>query len=318
MQRQRWYPDYQLRDYELVDYHRFYVDGCLDVPFRGPPLSPFHVEPGSYFSCLGAVQTYGVFSEHPYPALVARDLGMPALNLGVGGGGPGFYSQYDRLIEAMNRGRFVVLQCMSARDTGNSRFEPNGYVGYIRDRKTGESLPSVLAWRRMILEEPENARRYVEEAREAWIRQNLDLIDRLKVPVVFFYYSRRAPDYTIDMEAVRTQVERIRSGDDNGAFVDGLMGDFPHMVDGHCVRTVAAACHDYVECLSSRGMGKPLVSRFTGKPVTVEHRDAMGAEFASLPPMSHNTYYPSDEMHEDARDALLPVIKGILGSKHLS
>ena len=63
---QRWYPDYQPRDYELVDYERFYVDGC-DVPFRGPPLNPFHADPGSYFTTLGAVQTMAPYIPGPIP-----------------------------------------------------------------------------------------------------------------------------------------------------------------------------------------------------------------------------------------------------------
>ena len=51
-------------------------------------------------------------------------LGLRSLNLAVGGTGPGIYTLYERLIEAMNRGRFVILQCMAARHAGNSRFEP--------------------------------------------------------------------------------------------------------------------------------------------------------------------------------------------------
>lgn len=311
---QRWYPDYQPRDYELVDYERFYVDGC-DVPFRGPPLNPFKAEPGSYFSCMGAVQTYGAFYENPYPKLLAARLGMPALNLAVGGAGPGFYGQYPRLIEAMNRGRFVILQCMAARHAGNSRHEPEGFVEFVRDRKTGDSIPSWLGWKRIAVEELDNALRYVDETREAWVDASLDLIRQLKVPVIFFYYSRRPADYTIDLEAVKRQVVEIEAGRDNGAFVDGLMSDFPHLVDGASVKKVAAACAGYAECLSARGMGAELKSRFTGGPIRseVEH-SALGAEFVNLPHMTHNVYYPSAEMHEDARDALLPVIRRVVPS----
>jgi len=306
-----WYPDYQPRDYQLVDYERFYVDGC-NVPFRGPPLNPFKAEPKSYFTCLGAVQTYGAFYPRPFPALLGESLGLHPLNLAVGGTGPGFYTLYDRLIEAMNRGRFVILQCMAARHAGNSRFEPDGYVEFVIDRRTGESLPSWAAWKRVIVEEPENALRYVEESRRAWVDTSLKLLTRITVPVIFFYFSRRAPDYTIDVAAIEAQRERLRLGTDSGPFVDGLMGDFPHLVDGRCVREVASACAAYAECLSSRGMGQALVSRFTGEPLEEIEHSALGDEFVQLPHMSHNTYYPSAEMHEDARDALLPVIRRVL------
>jgi hypothetical protein len=306
-----WYPDYQPRDYALVDYERFYVDGC-NIPFRGPPLNPFKAEPGSYFSCLGAVQTYGAFYPRPYPSLLAGDLGIPVLNLAVGGVGPGFYTLYDRLIEAMNRGRFVILQCMAARHAGNSRLEADGYVEFVIDRRIGESVPSWSAWKRIVVDEPENLLRYAQESRRAWVDISLQLLSRIKVPVVFFYYSRRPADYEIDMAAIDAQRERIRLGTDSGPFVEGLMGDFPHLVDGPSVREVAAACAGYAECLSSRGMGQPLISRFTGQPIGELEHGALGDEFTKLPRMSHNTYYPSAEMHEDARDALLPVVRRVV------
>lgn len=308
---QPWFPNYQPRDYELVDYERFYVDGC-DIPFRGPPLNPFKAAPGSYFTTLGAVQTYGAFYEKPYPALLSDALGMPALNLAVGGAGPGFYLQNDKLIEAMNRGAFVILQCMAARHAGNSRHDPQAGVEFVVDRGTGEQVPSWLGWKRLVIEEPEHLLRYVNETRRSWVEASLALIDRITVPVIFFYYSRRAPDYAIDMDAVAKQAEEIRAGRDGGAFVEGLMGDFPHLVDGPSVRAVAQAADAYAECLSSRGMGQELVSRFTGEPIGEVEHSALGDQFVDLPHMSHNVYYPSAEMHEDACAALLPVTRKVL------
>lgn len=308
----RWYPDYQTRDYELVDYQRFYVDGC-DVPFRGPPFNPFTAAPGSFFTCLGSVQTYGACYERPYPVLLAESLQLPALNLAVGGAGPGFYTLYDRLIEAVNRGRFVILQCMAARHAGNTRFDPDGFVEFVIDRRTGESIPSWQGWKRVLLEEPEKLVRYLEESRRRWVEISLDLLRRIKVPVVFFYFSRRPPDYEIDFAAIDAQAQKLRQGlDDGGPFVEGLMGDFPHLVDGGSVREVAAACQAYVECLSARGMGQRFVSRFTGRPVTELYHHALGAEFTKLPVMTNNFYYPSAEMHEDARDLLAPEIRRML------
>ena len=310
--RQRWYAEYQLRDYEIVDYQRFHVDGCVDVPFRGPPLNPFRAEPGSFFTALGSAHTYGCFLDSPYPALLAQAIGMPSLNLGVGGAGPAFYTQYERLIEAINRSRFVILQCMSARDVGNSRFQPDGYNGYIIDRKSGQSVPTVMAWRQMVTEEPENAVRYAQESRQAWVEQSAALIARIKVPIVLFYFSGRAADYRIDADAVIAQARKIRSGEDHGAFVDGLMGGFPHLVDAPSLAAVKAKCQAYAECISARGMGHELISRFTGKPVVLEHSDAMGSGFDKLLHMARNDYYASKEMHDDARDALLPVVKQLL------
>ena len=129
----QWFPDYPARDGDNVDYHPFTRDGC-PVPFRGPGFDPLAVPEGSFFTCLGAAQTYGCFVERPFPDLLADRLGLSALNLAVGGAGPGFYLQYPALVAAMNRGRFVVLQAMEARHEANSRFATDGYVEFLRDR----------------------------------------------------------------------------------------------------------------------------------------------------------------------------------------
>lgn len=308
---QRWYPDYQTRDRDIVDYQEFHINGC-DVPFRGPGFDPFEAEPGSFFTCLGAAQTYGCYYEKPYPTMLSQALDLPVLNLGVGGAGPGFYGQYERLIAAANRGRFVILQCMAARHESNSRFEADGYVEFLKERSTGESVTSAIAWQRIVVEELEKAELYVEETRRSWIETSRDLIDRLTVPVIFFWYARRKPDYEIDHAAIAAQAKLRENGGDGGHFVDGLMNDFPHLIDGPTARAVAAMCGGYAECLSARGMGQPLVNRATGQPIGDVSFEALGAEFKQLH-QTHNIYYPSAEMHEDACAALLPVVKSIVG-----
>lgn len=307
---QRWYPEYQIRDVDILDYQEFTVPGC-DVKFRGPGFDPFAVEEGSFFTCLGAAQTYGCFFEKPFPDLLAEKTGLKALNLAVGGTGPGFYLQYPALIEAMNRGRFVILQCMAARHETNSRFEADGYVEFVKDRVKGDSVDSGTAWRRIIDEEFDNAPRYVAESRASWLETTRRLVDAIKVPVIFFWYSRRAPDYEIDWDAIREQKERRDRGEYTGHFIDGLSGDFPHYVDGPSARAAAAMCDAQAECLSNRGMGAVLLNRNTGKPINPADYQDRGPEYQALY-TGRNDYYPSAEMHEDAAEALLPVVKAVM------
>ncbi len=308
---QRWYPEYQTRDIDIVDYHEFTVPGC-DVKFRGPGFDPFAVEQGSFFTCLGAAQTYGCFFEKPYPTLLSEQTGLKPLNLGVGGTGPGFYLQYPALIEAMNRGKFVVLQAMAARHESNSRFEADGYVEFVRDRVKGDSVDSGTAWRRVIDEEFEHAPRYVAESRASWVETTRKLVDAITVPVIFFWYSRRQPDYAIDWDAIREQTERRARGEYTGHFIDGLSGDFPHYVDGPSARAAAAMCDAQAECLSNRGMGAQLHSLSSGKAIEPGEYEGKGPEYQALY-TGRNDYYPSAEMHEDAAAALLPVVRKLLG-----
>lgn len=303
-----WYPDYQPRDWTLVDYQQFHIPGC-DVPFRGPGIDPFAAEPGSFFSCVGAAQTYGCFFPNPYPERVGQRIGMTPLNLAVGGAGPGFYADSDVLVDAMNRGRFVVLQAMSGRSESNGLYEANGYVEFVRDRRTDEIVNSSQAWQRIVGEGLDFAIERLEESRQSWIQSSLRLLDRLTVPVIFFWYSRREPDYTVDPQAIQEQMRKRAAGEETSFFLDGLVGDFPQLLDRKTMQAVADRCDAYVECVSSRGMGQKLFNRFTGEPFAATV-DSSSPEYNI--DYSVNYYYPSAEMHEDAADALQPVISRLI------
>jgi hypothetical protein len=305
-----WYPNYQPRDWELIDYQEFRIAGC-EVPFRGPGLDPFAAVPGSFFSCIGAAQTYGCFYQHPFPTIVSEALQLPVMNLAVGGAGPGFYPQMDTVIEAMNRGRFVVLQAMSGRSESNARYAANGYVEFVRDRATGEVVTSSDAWHTLAAENLDAAEQRVAESRQSWIESSHRLLSRLTVPVIFFWFSRRTPDYTVDRAAVAAQLQQRAAGEKTSFFVDGLVGEFPQLIDRATMRAVADRCAGYAECYSSRGMNQPLINRFTGQPFA----DAglkLGPEYGI--DYTKNAYYPSAEMHEDAAAALLPVVQRVLAA----
>ena len=306
---EQWHPNYQPRDWVVVDYQEFRLPG-LDIPFRGPALDPFAVAPGSFFTCIGAAQTYGCLYEKPFPTLLSEAIGLPVLNLAVGGAGPGFYAQYDVLIEAMNRSRFVVLQAMSGRSEGNSRFAPDGYVEFVRERATGERVTSSEAWHRIVAEEIGEAERYVTESRQSWIDSSHRLLSRLSVPVVFFWFSRRGQDYAVDYASIEEQLRRRAAGEATSFFVDGLVGEFPQLIDLSAASAVAARCAAMAECTSARGMNQPIINRFTGKPIVNPELEG-GPEYKYFD-YTKNAYYPSAEMHEDAAVALLPVVRDLL------
>jgi Domain of unknown function (DUF6473) len=303
-----WHPNYQTRDWALVDYQEFHLGGC-DVPFRGPGFDPLAAARGSYFSCIGAAQTYGCFFPRPFPTILAESIGLRALNLAVGGAGPGFYTQFESLIAAMNRGRFVILQCMSARSESNALYEANGYVEFVRERDTGQSVTSSDAWHRMVAEDIDSAETRLAESRQSWIESSHRLLDKLEVPVIFFWYSRREPDYVIDRAAIREQLKKRAAGEKTSFFVDGLVGDFPQLIDGKTMRAVADRCAATVSCLSGRGMGQPLIDRFSGLPFA-DTGLKLGPEYGI--DYSKNVYYPSAEMHEDAAAALTPAVERLL------
>jgi hypothetical protein len=287
-----WSIDYTLRDWEIVDYHFYELPGLPGIFFRGPALDLDNTT--SYFSCIGAAQTMGVYVEKPYPTLLAQQLGMPALNLALGAAGPGFYAERDDLIALVNRSKFLILQIMAARSESNVRMEPAGFIELVRDRKTGEVLGSGQAWMRLLAEDKELTRRCVAENQRNWVEHYKQILAKVRVPVILFWFSPREQDVPLNYDATNP-VE--------------FMGGFPHLVDAACVKAVAPLCAGYAECYSARNTGHPLVSRFTGQPVEADY----GKLHESLRGLKEtaNLYYPSPEMHADAAAVLLEKIQAM-------
>jgi hypothetical protein len=87
--------------------------------------------------------------------------------------------------------------------------------------------------------------------------------------------------------------------------VSTLLGGFPHLVNREMLEMIKNEANDYVHCVTDRGIPQRLISRFTGKPTQVDPgrlRKDLGG-----PHWTHNFYYPSPEMHEEAAALLAPV-----------
>lgn len=287
------FADYSKRDHEIVDYQFYRFDALPSVGFRGPLLTPEVLASGGYCTAIGAAQTLGVYAPKPYPALIGERLGLPCLNLATGGGTAGFFAAQPSLIELANRGKFVILQVMTARTEANSRSVPVG-INFVRDLRTGETEITEAFWLRLLAEEREAVPGLIAESLQSWRQSYRNLIAQLTVPVILFYFSTKPDDEVTNYDATTR---------------DEFYGSFPQFVDMAAVRDVAALCGHYAECRSARGLPHPLISRFTGQPVAVD----FGALHSFMADEQHatNDYYPSPEMHEDALAVLVPVIASL-------
>jgi hypothetical protein len=261
---------YQRIDHEVIDYR------LTDLPggshrVRGP--LPDALGDGAYFTGLGAAQTFGRFCARPYPTLLAEAIGLPALNLGFPGAGPRFFVNQPRLLDHANRGRFVVVQLMSARSEDNSLVDSGG-LELVTRRSDGRQVGAAEVYKELLAtESAERIRAVVAETRANWVASYRRLLEALDVPKIVFWFSRRRPDY----EEQLTQLE-------------ALYGEFPQFVNRAMVETVRPLADGYAECVSSRGTPQQLRSRFTGAPVSID----FGGIARDL-----DTYYPTPEMHED-------------------
>ena len=295
---------YQARDREVVDYEMYEL-ADTGLSFRGPPPGP--LEPNQFFSCIGAAQSFGCFCEHPFAHQVSQKIDLPVLNLGYGGAGPAFFLRHaEKLLPLVNKSRFVIVQVMSGRSASNSMFDAGG-LEYVTRRRDGRKMSAQDAWRHVfefgylwskspVLKEPlrricqnfgrNKARKLLVETREDWCRGYEQLLPQIKVPKILFWISKRSPDLVDDFEHMQK-----------------LFGIFPHFVNREMLERIRPLCDDYVESISDRGSPQPLVSRFTGQPCTINLSDDR-AGFGDIV-WTHNPYYPSPEMHDDAATRLL-------------
>ena len=56
----------------------------------------------------------------------------------------------------VNKGRFAILQVMTARIEDNDRMESTPIAGLVTDRKVGDLVPASTVWQRIMEEEPDN------------------------------------------------------------------------------------------------------------------------------------------------------------------
>jgi Domain of unknown function (DUF6473) len=262
-----WSHDYSKRDHELVDYQYYSLPEIPHLRFRGPQVPAADLASGNFFCCIGGAQTHGVYIQNPYPNLLAEKLGIPALNLSLGGCGPGVYVMAEGMLDVINRGRFVIMQVMTARTDSNSRMAPYGFVEAVRDMNNdGEPMSAGAMWARVFKEEPDKLPAYIAESQASWRQRYRDLIAQI----------------------------------DTSSWEKMIM-PFPQLVDAASIEAVKSLCDMYVECRSKRNFGHALISRITGKQIEVDYADiSKRLEYVRGYRVSINDYYPSPEMHEDA------------------
>jgi hypothetical protein len=285
--------EYQTPDWRVVDYQPYCLDEAImdrttqrPLWVRGP--RPERLEPGEYFVCLGAAQTFGRFCERPFPTILQDRLGLPVLNISHGGAGPAFFcNNNERLIKYLNDARFVVVQVMSGRSDSNSLFESEG-VGYFRRRSDGQFIRADQAFSELLQTRSRAVvMQIVEETRQSWLSSYRQLLEKIRSRKILFWFATRTPGYQQGWKDL-----------------DALFGPFPQLVNAAMVADLRRECDHYVECVSRRGLPQLLVDRFTGLPTTVT--DPWAAK-----PWTRNWYYPSPEMHEAAARALEPTCRSL-------
>lgn len=287
---------YAKDDFEAIDYQMWKFKN-MHYQIRGP--RPQNLKLGKYVVCLGAAQTFGRFTPNPYPRLLEVSLGIPVLNLGFAGAGIEFFLN-SQLFPVINNAALVVVQATSGRSLSNSVFDCPDGGGTLLRRNGGENHKPALAldawgsWMAEVYEQNggRNDRskqvilELVNESRAKWVDQMIQLRRAIEPQCIFFWFSKRNPNYEIYFSGPQL-----------------VLGEFPQLIDEKCFKAVGQIYDGTAVCVTDRGSPQPLISRFTGRPHILD------------PTFKHptsNVYYPSPEMHEDAAIALEPIIRSLL------
>lgn len=285
---------YQRRDAEIVDYQIWKLwTPKTGFALRGP--RPASLEPGTYFTSLGAASTFGRFVARPYPQLLAEALGLGSLNLGFSGVGPSFYNnpKNDVLISLINRSKFATITVFSGRSQSNSRFTTAPYSQEQYILENGRAVPADFAYQQLLnTADEQTVMDLVAETRSRYLQSFLQLLEKITVPKVLLWFSSRSPDYQASCENLFK-----------------LLSGFPHMINRPMVEALKPHCNAYIELVSTAGLPQQLISRHTQQPVSiVRPRDyQQGKIQLTNSTLTHNHYYPSPEMHQAMAQRLVAI-----------
>jgi hypothetical protein len=275
--------DYAISDAPGFDYRIAEVPGIPGLVFRGPVP-----EPGQPFvACVGGAQTFGRFVAEPFPVLLARGLGMPVLNLGLGGAGPRFAGSPE-VLAVLSRASAVVVQCFAGRSASNSLFDAGAGRNSGRCLRTGRWLRFEEFLREVRARDDLGLlQRVVHETREDWAVGMRHIARSLSMPTVLAWMSARSPEYTIRWDSDH-----------------GVLNTYPQLIDLQVIERVRPEFTAY--CESTCGDGMPQRLWAASAPI-----DGAVLRDGWL----WNEYYPSPEAHVAAATQLLPILRGLLAGR---
>lgn len=297
---------YHTEDQRLADinYGELKIVDC-SIVFRGRVDSDLR---SHYVACIGSATTFGRFVPEPFPAQLEKFLGIPVLNLGIGGARPESYLSSEGVLRILRGASVIIMEAMSARGYLSPFFEPLSAVqnvGYFKDffnltkyahqdmrlnrliEKANNSEPvfvdRVFEASHKYLSKPD--KNLVREALlSRYMRDTRCLIECIGKPIIVLYMSRNEP----------FQARKIV----NSETYEQWSGYYPHFIDEVFLDYTKKLGAVVVVSRSQRGVPFVVKNWKTGEPAPV---------FPWQPDPSLNTYYPSQEMHDDAAHALLQV-----------
>jgi len=276
---------YAVKDARVIDYSYVSIAG---LPVRGPlPKASLK----NAIASLGAASTFGRLVPRPFIGIVASQCGFEALNLGHGGARAPLYYMNRELMRKLNQCACAVVEVFSARGTGTAFAQSRDHASaFMRRRGTEDDFEFAQNYYRSLCSKlrPAELKSVLTGIQTNYMAEMNELLKQIEIPKVLVWFSQRSPDFEFSAEP------------------DEFSGGYPHFVDRKMFDRLALACDASVEIVSVKGLPSDLLDRATGEPVEI---------FLDEDNPAQNTYYPSQEMHDELAAALVPVVRGMLGRR---
>ncbi len=310
--RREWYHTSDKRDAD-IDYGEFFIPGCNYV-FRGQTKPVDTTKP--YIAAIGSATTFGRFIKQPYSFQLEEAIGLPVVNLGIGGARPESYLGNSELVNFLQKASLVIIEMMSARGYSSPLFSPIsdianmgwfmdafGLAKYAKeDAKLERLLTKSMKKEAVFVDHVyEITFKYLTRKQRDIVRDTVvlryindlkQLIKEIGKPVVTLLITRDQPYYY------------ARRSPNSPNSLHDYTGNYPHFIDEIVLQFIKQQSIPIIESRSSRGVPYEVRNWATDEPAPV---------FSWQQNPALNTYYPSQEMHNDAVVELLkyPAIQAI-------
>ena len=140
---------------------------------------------------------------------------------------------------------------------------------------------------------PEDVPHIVRAFQDAYVQSMIALLRALHpLPTILFWFSVKAAGHDMATGTARE-----------------VLGTFPQLVTRDMIDTIRPCASTYVECISSRGLPRRIVTADgTPSSFVLNYRLATPEQYT----IEQDSYYPSPEMHVSAAAALEPAIRDLL------
>jgi Domain of unknown function (DUF6473) len=257
--------------------------GTSRLTFRGPQRDLTR----EYLVSLGGTETYGRFVISPYPALVEEVLGIPMANLACQNAGPDVYLSDRAVLDVAAEGHLAVVQLTGAQNLTNRYYT-------VHPRRNDRFIAATPLLRQLYREVdfteihftrhlikalasrgPDRFGPIVAEVQALWLQRMKAVLNRLPPRRILLWMADCPPPAAGEIA--------------EGAFA-------PWLVDQAMIKALMPSATAYVEHIVSPAALKEGVQSMRFSPA-----DEVAAQ-----------ELPNAAAHQEAADALMPVIERLL------